>query len=76
MDYLLYTQGKNVTDTANYFGVTRKTIHKWLKRYLEKGLYRLEEKSSAPLHVRTRQISLQQRLRIRSLRKIYPKYGR
>jgi len=71
-----YSQGKNATNTAYYFGVTRKTIHKWLKRYLEKGLYGLEEKSSAPLHVRTRQISLEQRVRIRSLRKIYPKYGK
>lgn len=72
-----YTTGdKNAKATALYFGITRKTIHKWLKRYKEKELLGLEEISCAPVHVRTRQISWQQRLKVRALRKRYPKYGK
>lgn len=43
---------KNAKFTAAQFGITRKTIHKWLKRYKEKGLLGLEEISCAPVHVR------------------------
>lgn len=72
-----YTLGnKSAKDTANQFGVTRKTIHKWLKRYNQKFLSGLEESSRAPLSRRKRQISLEQRLRVRSLRKSHLKYGK
>ena len=79
LEWIIYyhTQGnKNAKLTGVYFGVTRKTIHKWLKRFKEKSLLGLEEISSAPIHVRKRQISLEQRVRIKSLRKTYPKYGK
>lgn len=79
LEWIIYyqTQGnKNAKLTGVYFGVSRKTIHKWLKRYQQRGLHGLEEMSCAPLHVRKRQISLEQRIRIRSLRKHYPKYGK
>jgi transposase InsO family protein len=67
---------RNAKATAYQFGITRKTIHKWLKRYSQKGLAGLEETSRAPLSKRKRQISLEQRLRIRSLRKKHLKYGK
>lgn len=67
---------KNVTATASQFGITRKTLHKWLKRYDQKFLLGLEESSRAPLNTRKRQISLEQRLRIRSLRKNHLRYGK
>lgn len=71
------TQGKrNATLTAAHFGITRKSIHKWLKRYKEHGLLGLEETSRAPIHVRKRMISFEQRLKVRALRKRYPKYGK
>lgn len=71
-----YTLGKkNAKVTAIQFGITRKTIHKWLKRYRETGLSGLEDRSTAPVHVRRRQISLDQRLKVRHLRKMYPKLG-
>jgi hypothetical protein len=39
-----HTQGKrNATRTATHFGITRKTIHKWLTRYNHQGLIGLEE---------------------------------
>lgn len=67
---------KNATLTARQFGITRKSVHKWLKRYKEKGLFGLEEHSRAPVHVRKRMISFEQRLKVRALRKRYPKYGK
>lgn len=72
-----HTQAKKkVTMTASHFGSTRKTVHKWLKRFKERGLKGLEENSRAPHKTRQREISLTQRVRIRSLRKSYPQYGK
>lgn len=67
---------ENATLTAAHFGITRKTFHKWFKRFKEDDLLGLEESSRAPHHVRKRQISLEQRLRVRSLRKSHLKYGK
>lgn len=67
---------ENAVLTANHFDITRKTIHKWLKRFEEKDLAGLEEDSRAPITRRKRQISLEQRLRIRALRKSHYKYGK
>jgi len=72
-----YTQANSsITFTASHFGITRKTFHKWLKRFKDKSLSGLEEDSRAPIHVRKRHISLEQRSRVRVLRKKYPKYGK
>jgi len=68
--------GRNATNTALQFGITRKTFHKWLKRFTKQDLKGLEEYSTAPCKTRTRQISLQQRLKVHSLRNKYPKYGK
>jgi len=79
LEWIIYyhTQGnKNASTTAKYFNVARKTIHKWLKRFKDAGLKGLEENSCAPMHVRKRMISLEQRVRIKSLRVRYPKYGK
>ena len=72
------TVGKrNVKLTAFHYGITRKTLHKWLKRFNSKqDLLSLEEKSKAPHHVKQRQISFTQRLRVKKLRSKYPKYGK
>jgi transposase-like protein len=37
--------GKNATATATHFGITRRSVHKWLKRFKEYGLAGLEESS-------------------------------
>ncbi len=72
-----YTLGEeNARETAKHFGITRKTLHKWLKRFKEEDLKGLEEFSRAPRHVRKRQISLQQRVRVKSLRTDFPKQGK
>lgn len=68
---------KNTGLTATQFGITRKTLHKWLSRFnLKQELQSLEEKSRAPYRVRQREISFLQRSRIRTLKNKYPKYGK
>ena len=72
-----YTKGcNNATDTAKHFGVTRKTIHKWLARFDEINLLTLEEESRAPDKTRQREINFIQRGRIRGLRNKHIKWGK
>ena len=40
--------GANVTDVAALYGVSRKTVHKWLRRYAAEGLKGLAERSTRP----------------------------
>jgi transposase InsO family protein len=71
------TVGKeNATATARHFGVSSKTLHKWLKRFSERHLETLEEVSRAPLRTRQREISQLQRVRIRKLRKAHLRWGK
>lgn len=67
---------QHVKATALHFGITRKTLHKWLKRFNTEHFQGLEEYSRAPIHVRKRQISLEQRIRVKRLRTKHPKYGK
>lgn len=79
LEWLIFYQTlgkKNATLTAKHFGITRKTVHKWLKRFNDNWLQGLEEVSKAPVNKRTRQITLTQRIRVKHLRSKYPKYGK
>ena len=67
---------KNASAVATHFGISRKTFHKWLGRFRETHLRSLEEESRAPVHVRTRQIDITDRVRIIKLRKNHLKYGK
>lgn len=40
--------GKTVTEVAKYFGYSKGTISKWLKKYPEMGAYEIPTKSSRP----------------------------
>jgi len=40
--------GASVTDVARLYGVSRKTVHKWLRRYAAEGLRGLADRSSKP----------------------------
>ncbi len=72
-----HTLGKqNAKATAKQFGITRKTFHKWLRRFKEQDIKGLEEVSKAPLKTRRRDISLLQRIRVKTLRTKYPRYGK
>ena len=45
----MYETGKyTVTELAKHFRVSRKTAHKWLGRFAEKGMSGLDERSRAP----------------------------
>ena len=50
-----YTAGKeNASLTAQHFGISRKTFHKWFKRFVgsKYDVKRLADQSKAPLHKR------------------------
>ena len=45
----LYETGKyTVTELARTFGISRKTVHKWLGRFKEDGIPGLDDRSRAP----------------------------
>ena len=72
-----HTAGKqNATDTALHFGITRKTVHKWLSRFKEEDLSSLEEKSRAPDNIRQKEISFIQERRITELRIKHLRWGK
>ncbi|KKU12148.1 MAG: Integrase catalytic region [Candidatus Woesebacteria bacterium GW2011_GWA1_45_8] len=72
-----HTIGKRkAKSTASYFGITRKTLHKWLKRFSEKNLLSLEEKSRAPIQKRVWEVAREEEERIVSLRKVHIKWGK
>lgn len=69
-----HTVGKeNVTMSAKHFGITRKTLHKWLTRFVETRLETLEEDSRAPHKTRKRDITSVQRI---LLREKYLRWGK
>lgn len=72
-----YSYGKmNAKLTAGYFGISRKTFHKWLKRYDEKKLLTLEEKSKSPNQKRSWEVTFEEERRVINLRKKYLHYGK
>ena len=60
----------NVTATAKYFNITRKTLYKWLKRFNEKNLKSLEEVSKSPHLRRSWTVTFEEQERIRDLRNL------
>jgi transposase InsO family protein len=79
LEWIIFYQtvGKrNARVTASYFGVSRKTLHKWLKRFDPFIIQSLEEKSKAPHKKRVWEVTKTEEERIVSLRKKYLKYGK
>lgn len=72
-----YTVGeRKAKRTASYFGISRKTFHKWLRRFDERSLGSLEELSRAPHKTRTWMVTPEEEVRIIKLRKKHLKYGK
>jgi len=74
-----YTVGKeNATLTSQHFGISRKTFHKWLKRFKDSkyNVQSLADQSKAPRHKGNWEVTLIQEERIRRLRNRYPYYGK
>ncbi len=44
------SEGDSVSELARWYGVSRKTVYKWLERYAQRGVPGLEELSRAPHH--------------------------
>jgi len=75
MDYYR-NHNHNASLTSRHFGISRKTLHKWLKRYDRLRLVSLESQDRAPKRRRQREITGQQLVRIIQLRKQYIRYGK
>jgi len=69
---------ENATLTAQHFGISRKTFHKWHKRFKDskQEVHSLADRSRAPHHKRRWEVSLIQEERIRRLRRRYAHYGK
>lgn len=74
MEY--YDECKNASLTCRYFGISRQTFHKWKKRFDPARLSSLEEVSKRPKKVRQPETPRKELLRIISLRKQYPYWGK
>lgn len=71
-----YRQCHNVSKTCRYFGVSRKTFHKWKKRYSRYYLPTLENESRRPKRFRTSAIPWEQVFLAKKLRTQYPYYSK
>ena len=79
LEWIIYYQEHNASQTAIHFDISRKTFYKWygvFDRDNIYSLYKLEDKSRAPIHVRQREITSEQQLRIIQLRKQHIRYGK
>ena len=70
------SRGRQVSLTARHFGINRKTLHQWLKRFDETNLRTLEERSRAPVKRRVRDYTPLQYVRVIQLRKAHIRYGK
>lgn len=68
--------GENASLTCRYFGISRKTFHKWYKRHRMVGLRGLDDVSRAPIHRRQPEMSREEELRVVGLRKQHICYGK
>lgn len=76
---IYYHQGHSVVQTARHYGISRKTFYKWFSVFYEDNIYslhKLEDQSRAPIHVRQREITSLQEMRIVQLRKSRIRYGK
>jgi len=75
MDYYKANNG-NAALTSRHFGISRKTFHKWYNSFNLFGLKGLENASKAPRNRRKPEITREQEIRIKKLRKQYIRYGK
>ena len=67
-------EAESVTDVAFRFGVTRQTVHRWLRRYATDGLAGLSDGSTKPLSC-PHQMPAEIEARIVELRRLQPGWG-
>lgn len=66
--------GATVTDVARRYGVTRQTVHEWLRRYARSGLAGLVDRSSKPVSC-PHQMAAEVEARVVALRREHPGWG-
>lgn len=66
--------GASVTDVARRNGVSRQTVHTWLRRYANQGLGSLADKSTKPEHC-PHQMAPQTEAKVLELRRAHPGWG-
>jgi len=67
---------KNATHTASYFGISRKCVHSWLKRFDSLKLVSLEEYSRRPHKLREWEVTKKEEERIIALRNKHLRWGK
>ncbi len=71
----LYETGRyTVTELAQHFGVSRKTVHKWLERFAEEGVSGLDGRSRAP-HRSPRDTPTPVVLAVLRAKEVHPTWG-
>ena len=66
--------GASVTDVARRYGVSRQTVHNWLRRYANKGFSALVDKPSRPESC-PHQMSAEVEARVVTMRREHPSWG-
>jgi len=68
--------GGNASLTTRHFGISRQCFHEWKKRFDVKNLRTLETRSSAPTHVRQKEITPEEEGRVILLRQAHIRWGK
>jgi len=79
LEWFIYYQIKgdhNASLTARHFGIATKTFHKWKNLFNEQNLRSLESRSTAPKHVRQREITPTEERLIIELRRAHMQWGK
>ena len=66
--------GVPVVEVAERYGVARKTVHAWLRRYRQDGLPGLTDRSHRPHH-HPGQLAAEVEARVCELRRAHPRWG-
>jgi len=79
LEWIIYFEAKaqyNHLRTCRYFGISAKTLYKYLNRFDSSNFTTLEELSRAPKRTRQKEITPEQELRIIRLRREFICYGK
>jgi len=68
--------GENISLTARHFSIDRKTLRRWVKRYISCGVYGLNDKSHRPHNLRKPTTDIAVIIQIIKLRKQYPAWSK
>ncbi len=71
-----HSKHPNISRTCRYFGISRKTFHKWANLYDPDNLWSLEDRKRTPKNFRRPEITQMEEQRILALRKQYICWGK